>query len=221
LKVVVVGAGGIGTALARILDRRKENEVVLIEAREDRAREVSGEVDALVLHGDGAHPEILARADLQGADALVAVTGSDAINTVIAMLGHRAGVSRIVVKLDDVGLRAALKEIGVHDIVAPSLAAASHIVSVLYGFHRLDLSLVTRGGLELVEIPPGVAVGKKLSELDVPEDALIVAVLREEESFLARGSTKVERDDMLLALVEGPEAEARLRSYLTSKTKGS
>jgi trk system potassium uptake protein TrkA len=220
VKIVIVGAGGIGTALARILARRKENEVVVIESREERAREVSGEIDALVLQGDGAHPETLARAELASADALVAVTGSDAINTVIAMLGHRAGVPRIVVKLDDVGLRAALKEIGIDDVVAPSLAAAYHVVSVLYGFHRLDFSLVTRGGLELLEIPPGAVVGKRISELDVPEDALIVAVLRDEESFLARGAVKVERNDTLLVLVEGPEAEARLRSYLTDPSGG-
>lgn len=216
-----MGAGGVGIELARILSHRKENEVVVIEANEERAREISGEVDALVLHGDGAHPEILSKARLGDADALVAVTGSDAINTVIAMLGHRAGVKRIVVKLENVGLRAALTEFGVTDIVAPRLAAAAHIVSVLYGFHRLDLSLITRGGLELVEVSCGGAEGKKIEELDLGERALVVAVVRGQESLLAKGGTKLEPEDVLLVLVHGSDAAVAVRQKLLADNEGS
>jgi trk/ktr system potassium uptake protein len=219
LRVVVVGAGGVGIELARILARRKENEVVVVESSEERAREISGEIDALVLHGDGAHPEILAKARLTDADALVAVTGSDAINTVIGMLGHRASVGRIVVKLDDVGLRAALQEIGVTDIVAPRLAAAAHIASVLYGFHRLDLSLMARGGLELVDIPSGRATGKKIEDLEPVEGALLIAVSRGQEILLARGAAKIEPGDVLLVLVEGSGAAAQFRANLNDENE--
>ncbi len=190
---------------------------MIIESDEARAREASGELDALVLHGDGTHPDILAKAGLASADALVAVTGEDAINTVIAMLGHRAGVSRIVVKLDDVSLMAACKEIGVTDVIAPRIASAAHIVSVLYGFRRLDFSLVARGGLQLVEVLVARAAGRKLSEVAIPPEALVVAIVRGPETVLARGQSKLEEGDTLLVLVENDSALEKVRLEIGAK----
>lgn len=217
MKVLIVGAGGIGMELARILARRKDNEIVIIESDEALARAASAELDALVLHGDGTHPEILAKAGLANSDALVAVTGEDAINTVIAMLAHRAGVSRIVVKLDDVALMAACKEVGVTDVIAPRLASAAHIASVLYGFHRLDFSLLARGGLQLVEILVARAAGKKLSEIVLPPESLVAAIVRGPDTLLARGQTKLEEGDTLLVLVENDAALEKVRELLGAK----
>lgn len=214
MRVVIVGAGDIGVEVGRILARRKANEIVILESDELRCKAVSNELDALVIHGDGTHPEALSRAGLDKTQALVAVTGSDAINTVVAMLGHRASVPKIIVRLDDVALRAACQEIGVSEIIAPKLTAAARVVSVLYGFHRLDFSLATRGGLRLVELPPGDAAGKKLEAAGLPDDVLVVAVLRDGESEIARGSTRIESDDTLLVLVPDEQAIRRTRRAL-------
>jgi trk system potassium uptake protein TrkA len=200
-----------------MLSRREANDIVIIDQDADRCEAVAERVDALVLHGDGTHPEMLRKANLAEADALVAVTGSDAINAVIAMLGHRAGVATIVVKLDEPGLHPACQEVGATHIIAPSLASAAQIASVLHGFHRLDFSLVTRGGLYVVELGAGRAAGRKLSELKLPDDVLVVAVLRGDESILARGKVKLEADDELLLLVENDAAIEKARLVLNSK----
>jgi len=214
VRIIIVGAGRIGAELARMLAHREGNEIVIIEADGSRCRALAEKLDALVLEGDGTHPEILRKANLAEADALVAVTGSDAINAVITMLGHRAGVSKIVVKLDEPGLAPACLEVGATDIIAPSLASAAGIASVLYGFHRLDFTLVTRGGLRLVELAAGAAAGRKLSEVELPDSVLVVAIVRGDESLLARGKSKIETDDGLLMLVEDDSALAKAKSIL-------
>lgn len=81
MRVVIVGLGDIGRELAENLARRRNNELILIDADEKRCERLAGEIDALVLHGDGTDPEILKKAKLEEADALVATTHSDAINT--------------------------------------------------------------------------------------------------------------------------------------------
>jgi trk system potassium uptake protein TrkA len=215
MKVIVVGAGSIGVALAKLLEHQDSSEVVIIESDEVRARAVSEETDALVLHGDGTHPEMLQKAGLAEADALVAVTGSDAINTVIAMLGHRAGVDKIVVKLEGVGLRPACQELGVSDILSPNLASASRILSVLYGFKRMDLSLVTQGGLRLVELAAGKAAGLKLNEIDLPDQARVIMVLRGDTGLVPRGRLKIEPEDTLVLLAENDDVLARARAVLS------
>lgn len=214
MRIVIVGAGRIGTELARMLARREGNEIVIVDNDETRCRELVEKVDALVLEGDGTHPEILRKANLSEADALVAVTGSDAINAVITMLGGRAEVKNIIVKLDEPGLHAACTEAGATHIIAPSLASAAQIASVLYGFHRLDFTLLTRSGLRLAELEAGDAVGKRLSELAFPDGVLVVAILRGDESFLARGKVKIEAHDRLLTLVEEDGALAKVKSLL-------
>lgn len=216
MRVVIVGAGAIGRELAENLIRRGGNEVVLIDADEKRAEQLASELDALVLHGDGTNPELLKKARLSEADALIATTGSDAINTVIAMLGHRMGVQDIIVKLNDVGLRAACREIGVKKIIAPKISAAAEIFASLYGFDRLDFSLAVRGGLQLAEVEVGpTAAGRRLEELDFPQDTLVVAVLRGERARVPRGGTKLEEGDVLLLLAEGESALESVRRRLS------
>jgi trk system potassium uptake protein TrkA len=214
VRIIIVGGGRIGAELARNLARREGNEVVVIEIDESRCRELAEKLDALVLQGDGTQPEMLRKANIGEAHALVAVTNSDAINAVIVMLGHRANVDKIVVKLDEPGLHAACQEVGATDIIAPSLASAAQIAAVLYGFHRLDFTLITRSGLRLVELEAGAAVGRKLSELDLPDGVLVVAIVRGDESLLARGKTKIESDDGLLLLVENDDVLAQAKAVI-------
>jgi trk system potassium uptake protein TrkA len=214
VRVVIVGIGDIGRNLAETISRHEKGELILIDVDEKRCEQLAAEVDALVLHGDGTNPDILKKARMAEADALVAVTGSDALNTVIAMLGHRLGVRKIIVKLNDVGLRAACQEIGVTKIIAPKISASVEILASLHGFGRLDFSLVVHGGLRMVEMGVGQAAGKRLSELAMPESVLVVAVLRGDRVVIPRGQTKLEENDVLMVLVENENLMDKLRKIL-------
>lgn len=218
MRVVIVGGGGIGTELARILSRHEQNEVVIIEIDEKRCQELSADLDALVLHGDGTHPDLLAKADVKNADGLVAVTNSDAMNTVIALLGHRNQTPTIVAKVEQVGLQAACREMGVSHVIAPNTASAARIAATLRGFHRLDFSLLARGGIQLVELPAVTTAGKRIEELTLPESILVVAIIRGEDILLARGKRKIEEGDLLLVLVENDSALAKARETLGAES---
>lgn len=215
MRAVIVGGGGIGREVAENLARRGGHQLVIIDSDQERCETLAAELDALVLHGDGSNPEMLEKAGLREADALVATTGSDALNTVVAMLGHRLEVPKLIVRLDDVGLRAACQEIGVTAIVAPKLATAAQIVSILYGLHRLDFSVAVRGGLQLVDLPAGRSAGRRLADVELPDDVLVVLLLRGPDVLLARGSTKIAEGDVLLILAKDDEAVQRTRQLLS------
>ncbi|MFA9471658.1 MAG: TrkA family potassium uptake protein [Deltaproteobacteria bacterium] len=214
MRVIIVGIGDIGYELTRDLTRGGSHEVVLIDSNEARCEDLSQEFDAFVLEGDGTHPELLQKALIEESDALVASTNSDALNTVIAMLAKRFGVPTIIVKLKDLGLRAACQEIGVAHIIAPNISAAAEILAALHGFGRPDLSLVTRGGLRFVELEVQGLEGISLAELDVPDGVLVLTVVRGEEVLLARGKTRVQSGDSLLLLVEDEHAVGRMKELL-------
>ncbi len=216
MRVVIVGMGDIGRELAGILSRRGGNELVLIDSDEKTCTELAATVDGLVLHGDGTDPALLKKAGLAEADALVATTSADPINTVIAMLGHRLGVAKIIVKLNRMGLRAACQEIGVTRIIAPKLSAAAEIAGALHGVNRLDFSLAVQGGLRLIELDAGAAVGKSLTELALPDDLLVVAIQRGQEVHIPRGATTLQENDILLVLAENHGAEEKLKKIIVS-----
>lgn len=216
MRVVIVGIGAIGMELARNLSRRKNNEMVLVDVDEKHCDQLAADLDALVIHGDGSDPEILKKAQVEQAQALVATTGSDPINTVIAMLGRQLGVEKIIVKLKTFGLRSACREIGVNSIIAPEISAAAEIISSLYGFDRVNFSMVASGGLRLVELDISEDLGKKISSLKIPDGAHIVALLRSSQMLLPRQSLKMEKGDQLLVLIEEDSIIDGLKKQLTS-----
>lgn len=217
MKVIIVGVGSVGRELAEQLERQKNNELVLIDSSEERCEELADKMDALVLHGDGTDPEILQKAQISEADALVAITGGDALNTVIAMLGHRYEVKNIIVRLKGVGLRSACQEIGVRKIIAPKIAAAAEILSTLYGPERVDFSILARQGLRLIEFGVGKFEGDKLGEVELPDGAHIVAVLKDDEIQIPRSSIKLQTEDQLLILVENEKVHQKIKAMLSSE----
>ncbi len=216
MRVIIVGIGDIGHELARDLTHGGSHQVVLIDTNEALCEDLSQDLDAFVLEGDGTNPELLQKALVEEADALIATTNSDAINTVIAMLAKRYGVPTIIVKLKDLGLRAACQEIGAAHIIAPNISAASEILAALHGFGRPDLSLVTRGGLRFVELDVQGIDGESLAELGLPDGVLVLTVVRGEDVLLARGGTRIQVGDSLLLLVENEQAFEKTKSVLSA-----
>lgn len=214
MRIIIVGAGDIGWSLMASLREQGRDDVVVIDSDEKRCEQVAAEFDALVLTGDGTAPEMLAKAKIGDADALVATTGSDPINTVVAMLGRQNDVETIIVKLKGAGLRPACQEIGVSRIVSPSISAAAEIHSMLGGTRRLDFSVAARGDLRLADLDVGEAAGGALDRLDLPEEALVVAVLRNDEAVFPRHDLKLHEGDVLLVLVADESALDEVRDQV-------
>ncbi len=214
MRVVIAGAGSIGRELANNLIKEKDNEIVFIDKDEEKCERVSEEFDALVITGDASDPQILKKAEIEDADALVALTNSDPLNTVIAMLGNRFEVKKIIVKLNDLSLRSACDEIGVDKIVTPKVSAAAEIFSTLFGLERENLSIIVSGGLKLVTIEVGSAKDKKIESIDIPEGSHIVAIKRDDDVMIPRRDLKLKKGDELLIIIEKRELLDELKNLL-------
>lgn len=212
VRIIVAGLGAIGVELVRNLTARGGFEIVALDVDEEPCKSVAEEFDVLVLRGDATDPEFLEKARIREASALVATTGSDALNTVIAMLGHRAGVPKVVVKLTGHGLRPACQEIGVHAIVAPTIAAAAQVEAALYGDVRPDLSPLLLRGLALGELE--VAESLSVAELKLPKGAAAIAVRRGDDVFLPGDDTNLREGDVIFVLGETAEEVEKAREVL-------
>jgi len=141
VRIVILGAGSVGTQLARRLtDEGKD--VVLIEKDPDTARVAANSLDCLVVQGDGSLPEILEKTGLSKASHFIALTGSDEVNMVTCSVvaAEYAKVRRTARVRNPYFSKLAPSRhsfMGVDRFVNPDIETA-----------RAFLSLVTRGGDE-------------------------------------------------------------------------
>lgn len=218
MRILITGGGALGRQVARDMSEAGGNEIVILDSDEAVAAELADELDALILHGDATDPQMLGKAQISDADALVVATGSDATNTVIAMLGQRASVERIIVKLNANALRPALEAIGVSEIVAPTMAAAARIESALHGESRTDLNELVQGRLQLGQVSAGSDVdGKRISDLDLPDAAILIAVIGNEEASLARPDHRLAEGEIVAVVAESEDALDHCRKALGAR----
>jgi trk system potassium uptake protein len=205
VRIIIVGAGAIGTHLAGRLSREGQD-VVLIESDEERASEVQQSLDVLVITGNGASQDTLREAGAAETSLLIAVSESDGANVLACHNAHELGVEMTIARVEDPSLREGLRELGVDVVIDPEDAAASELVR-----------LVKRGGLsELDEFAGGQLVlvggivrnGALLDGARVSEqhgtvrgaEWVVVAVGRGGAMTVVRGDTTVEAGDRVFVL---------------------
>jgi len=104
VKVIVVGAGEVGSYVADRLSR-EGHDVAVVERDPARLRSINEELDVLTVLGSGTHPEVLIQAGVDQSDILLAVTSDDAVNIVASMLAKSLGVERTIVRIEAPELR--------------------------------------------------------------------------------------------------------------------
>lgn len=91
MRIVVVGAGAVGSYLASRLALEGQD-VVLVDSNPARAAEAQAEIDCMVVTGNGASATVLREAGLTDVDLLIAVTSADAINVLACHAANTLGI---------------------------------------------------------------------------------------------------------------------------------
>jgi trk system potassium uptake protein TrkA len=214
MRVVIAGAGNVGTSIARDLHNAR-HEVLIIEEDPDIVRRSRETLDITWMEGDACEVSVLRTAELDKADVLVAATGDDKANLVSSLLAKTEfAVPRVVARINHPANQWLFNESWGVDVSVstPSLLTAlvEEAVSVgalvrLLQFDGGDTHLVE---VRLAENSP--AANKPLSELAVPRDASIVAIVRNGRVVIPRGDTVPVVGDEVVALVNtGSEEQVK------------
>lgn len=216
MRIVIVGAGAVGSYLAARLSGEGQD-VVVIESDPERAAELQGTVDALVLRGNGASPASLREAGAADADLLIAVSNSDGVNVLACHAGSLIGVQRTVARIEDPDLTAGIGDLGVDVVIDPGEMAAREVfdlvrqrgVSDIVEFADGQLTLV--GGIVREDSP---LLDRTLEDLRSRHDSFdwaVGAVVRHGETLPVRGTTVITRHDHVLLVARTDELDrARL-----------
>jgi len=215
MKIVIVGAGAVGSHLAERLAYEGQD-VVVIEVDRQRAAELQESVDCLVINANGASIHALEQAGVEDAMLLIAVTSSDAVNLLACQAGAGLGVPKRVARVQDPTLREDLEAYGVDVVIDPVEALVKEL-----------LLLVRRGGAsEVVEFADGkislfggyVLMDSPLDGITLRElrgrvtgwDWIVGAVVRNGDTFIARGDSTIIEGDHVLVVASGESAHNAL-----------
>ena len=207
MRIIIVGAGAVGTHLAERLSFEGQD-VVVIEIDPQRAAEIQERVDALVITGNGASAAVLNEAEVAHSDLLIAVSSSDGANFLACHTGKKLGVKRTVARVQDPGLREGVEGLNVDIVIDPVESAAREIVALLGETGVSELIEFGGGQLALVggtatDASPLVGVPLNSLRTEVNGfDWLATAIVRNGRTFAAHGDTTIREGDHLLLMVE-------------------
>lgn len=215
MRIVVIGAGAVGSHLAERLSVEGQD-VVVVESNPATAQDVQEQIDCLVIHGNGSSQEVLEQAGADRADLFIAVTSSDAVNVLSAHAAAKIGTPRRIARVEDPQLRAGAAALGVDLLIDPGDATARELELLVRQRGVSEVREFADGKLELIGGyigPDAPAAGLALTELRGMVEGwswLVAAIIRHGETIIARGGTRILPGDHVLCMVETDKADAAL-----------
>ncbi|MFB6171422.1 MAG: cation:proton antiporter [Haloarculaceae archaeon] len=201
MRVLVIGGGQVGRALAERLEDRGEN-VVIVEDDETQV-ELARNAGHTVHIGDGTDTDALRAAGAANARVVAAATGDDDVNLLVAQLASsKFDVEQILARVNNPGNVEAFEDLGVRAI-SSALATAQSLDNLI---ERPALAnwmgeIGRSGDVQEIEVTSAELIGRTIREVgpDLPSGCLIALVSRDDESFVpAADYTLSEGDNITL-----------------------
>ena len=193
-KVVILGGGQIGFLTAEGL-RRRGIKVKLIEKDINRSQEIAAQLEGVeVQQGDGTDRDFLIEQGVPRADAFVATTESDELNILCGLLAKNLGVPRSLVIISSPGYVSLAEAIGVDVAALPTILAADKITRFVLRGGVISTALLEGQQLEAIEFvtsPQAQVANKKISEVDLPKEVVVGAIVQDDSVIIPPGDTVV------------------------------
>jgi len=210
--VLIAGGGRTGTTLATLL-LEQDHQVRILEARKEILVHLHREIPTEVIYeGIPTDPTTLEQAGIQKAQVVAACTTSDADNLTICFLARqRYNVGRTIARINN-PRNAWLFDEKFNVDVALNTAEimASMIEEEMSLGDMMTLLKLRRGRYSIIDekIPAGApAVGIAIKDLQLPDECIIAAIIRNGKVVLPRGITTLEVGDEVLAVVDSEGSE--------------
>lgn len=201
MRVVIVGASRFGAAIAEQLIEA-EHEVVLVDKDHQRLEDLAERLDCGMIEGDGTLPTVLKEVYRSEEDVCVSVTNASEDNILSALVARSVGFGRVIPQIVSSELVNVCHQLDLRDVINPHATVAESIAEALEDRAALDHETALQNQLSLkrVHVPDRLA-GCRFCDIDLPERARGVALIRDgEESLLDRDEELREGDHILMAV---------------------
>lgn len=217
MKVVIAGAGNVGSFIAEDL-HNAGHEILVLEQDEQLVAKLSKQVDCKWVVADACEVASLHKAGVADADVMVAATGDDEDNLVISLLAKQEFmVPRVVARVNHPKNHWLFNKSWGVDVAVSTPHLLSSLVEEAVSVGTLvRLLSFEQSGARLVEVTlaeDSPAVDRAISQIGIPKGATIVAAIRADNIVVPRGDTILRIGDEVLALVTS-ETEDQVKHLL-------
>ena len=226
MKIIIVGCGKVGEALAAELNE-EGNDITVVDQNSDKVKHVATKYDIMGVIGNGATRDTQKEAGVDSADLLIAVTGSDELNLLCCLMAKKAGDCQTIARIkspeyaDDAPY---LKdELGLAMVINPEYAAASEIARILKFPSAVKIETFAKGRVELLkfrlpENSPLVGMSLKDAMTKFKSNVLVCTVERGDEAYIPKGDfIFAERD--LISIIASVKSTTDFLSKINYKVQ--
>jgi trk system potassium uptake protein TrkA len=211
LKIVILGAGQVGTSVAESLVS-EQNDITVVDIDAQRLAALQDRLDLRTVTGSASHPSVLLEAGIDDADLLIAVTQSDETNLVACKLAARMfNVPRRIARVRATDYLNDAKVLGEEGFevdlsICPEQVITDYIAKLVEFPEALQVIDFAEGKVSLVAVRAyqgGPLVGHPIKDIrqHMPGvDERIVAIFRKDRAVVPEGDTVVEADDEVFCL---------------------
>ena len=222
MKIVILGAGHVGTSMAEILSL-EANDVTLIDRNANQLEGLQDQLDIRTIVGNGPHPGILEQAGIEDADLLLAVTDQDEVNMAACQIAY--SLYRTPKKIARIRATEYLthpeifcnESIPIDFIISPEQIITQQILALIENPGALQVVEFAGGRIQLVGVRAyfgGPLVGHELRDLrkHLPMiNTRVAAVYRRDRPIIPLGETIIEPDDEVFFIA----AKAHIREVMS------
>lgn len=198
MRIVIIGAGTVGTWIADLLCRQRHS-VTVIDNNADHVRRINAELDVKALVGSGSESSVLFQSGAGTADICLAVTGVDEVNLIAASMAKAMGARRSVARVygrvfHDLSTFDYQRHFKIDRLLSLEHLSAMELARGIRNPGSVVLENFARGQLEVLEITVNentAAVGVPLKSMKLPREVRVGSILREGRLWIAGADDEI------------------------------
>lgn len=210
MKIVIVGAGQVGSTVVEAL--HDEHELVVVDLEAPRLAALSYRYDVATVEGNGASRSVLQQCGIKGADLLIACTSRDESNLIAAMMTKKLSPdTKVVARTTDEEYLDVWRERQLDvDLIVSSEHETAHAISRTIGVPAArQTDVFADGQVQIVEFDVEDAatevIGTLLRDAPLPRDSKVAAIIRGEKMVIPRGAEALQVGDRII-VIGSPQA---------------
>lgn len=203
MKIIVVGDGKVGFAIAKQLNQ-EGHDITVVENKANVLSSTMNQLDIVGVQGNGASLDTLIEARVPSSDLLIAATSTDEVNIICCLLAKKLGARYTIARIRNPEynntVRLIKEELGLSMSINPEQAAAREILRSIRFSNSIKVSSFAKGRIELAEIKitensPLLNMRMKDINHRFKSEVLFVAIQRDGEVIIPNGNTVIYEND--------------------------
>ena len=220
MRVLILGAGTVGTSIADLLCRGQHS-ITVVDSDPSHARRLNEQMDVKVLTGSASESSLLFQAGVIGSDLCLAVTGNDEVNLVAASMAKAMGAGRAIARVfapifRDIGTFDYQRHFQIDRLLSLEHLSAMEFARAIRNPGSLAVENFGRGEVEVQEIlvhESGPAVDKPLMDISINKGVRIGSIQRDGKTWIAGAHDQIQVGDRITVIGRREDVDAAKQTF--------